>query len=190
MAVTGILILVLWLVLLLYWYVFAPKSKRSSRGYNWQRVIVVRLILIVIVILLLRIASIKSYILSVDLAPHFNPIIAASGVLICAFGVGLAIWARSILARNWGMPMTLREKPELITTGPYAFIRHPIYSGFFLATLGTVLVSGLFWLFILVILSIYFVFSSKVEEADMMNQFPKEYPEYKKRAKAFIPFIF
>ena len=67
-------------------------------------------------------------------------ILAVIGTLVFACGIGLAVWARLHLGRNWGMPMTQRAEPELVTSGPYRFVRHPIYSGLLAAMLGTALV--------------------------------------------------
>ena len=59
-----------------------------------------------------------------------------------ASGIGLAIWARIHLGRNWGMPTSQKADPELVTTGPYRFVRHPIYTGLLVALLGTALAVG------------------------------------------------
>jgi protein-S-isoprenylcysteine O-methyltransferase Ste14 len=49
---------------------------------------------------------------------------------VFACGIGLAIWARVHLGRNWGMPMTQKSEPELVTSGPCQFVRHPVYRDF------------------------------------------------------------
>lgn len=67
----------------------------------------------------------------------------AAGVALVLCGLGTAVWARISLGRNWGMPMSEKEEPELVTSGPYGVVRHPIYSGIVLATVGTALVAGL-----------------------------------------------
>ncbi len=51
------------------------------------------------------------------------------GAALFLGGLGPAIWARLHLGRNWGMPQTLKSEPELITSGPYRLLRHPIYTG-------------------------------------------------------------
>lgn len=112
------------------------------------------------------------------------------GVILVALGIGFAIWARWHLGRNWGMPMEVKEKPNLITTGPYAYVRHPIYTGVLTAVLGSLVVSGPMWSLILLVIFFYFYFSAKKEEANMGKAFPTEYPSYKERTKMFIPFIF
>ena len=55
--------------------------------------------------------------------------------MLVALGLGLAIWARAHIGRNWGLPMSRKAYPELVTSGPYAVIRHPIYVGILLAAL-------------------------------------------------------
>jgi protein-S-isoprenylcysteine O-methyltransferase Ste14 len=75
---------------------------------------------------------------------------------VFATGIALAIWARVHLGRNWGMPMTQKAEPELVTSGPYRFVRHPIYSGLLAWLLGTALVTNLIGLIIVAILGGYF----------------------------------
>ena len=70
---------------------------------------------------------------------------AILGVALCALGVGLAIYARFYLGSNWGLPMSRKANPELITSGPYAFVRHPIYSGLLLAMIGSALAESVTW---------------------------------------------
>jgi protein-S-isoprenylcysteine O-methyltransferase Ste14 len=113
----------------------------------------------------------------------------AIGTAMFAFGLGLAIWARLHLGRNWGMPMTQKDEPELVTSGPYRFVRHPIYSGLLLAVFGTALVNDLRALFIALILGGYFYYSATVEERNLSEVFPVEYPKYRTHTKKLIPFV-
>lgn len=85
--------------------------------------------------------------------------------------------------------MSLKQGHELVTTGPYRVIRHPIYSGILTAMLGSGLVAGGFWLVLFVIAAAFFIFSAKTEEGLMTPQFPETYPEYKKSTHALIPFV-
>lgn len=86
--------------------------------------------------------------------------------------------------------MTMREEPELVTSGPYRFVRHPIYSGILLALLGTSLVGLRVWLLVFFFFVAYFVFSAVTEEKLMAETFPEQYQEYKKRSKMIVPFLF
>src|SRR5262249_53924001 len=61
------------------------------------------------------------------------------GALLCVLGLGIALWARFTLGRNWSGRVTLKEDHELIQRGPYAFVRHPIYTGLLLMVLASAL---------------------------------------------------
>jgi protein-S-isoprenylcysteine O-methyltransferase Ste14 len=119
-----------------------------------------------------------------------SPPVRALGLVLLAAGLGEAVWARVYLGRNWGMPMTEKERPELVTSGPYRFIRHPIYSGMLLAMAGSALAATLWWLVILVGLGSYFIYSARVEERLMTTAFPEAYPAYRARSKMLIPSVF
>jgi protein-S-isoprenylcysteine O-methyltransferase Ste14 len=85
--------------------------------------------------------------------------------------------------------MTQRAEPELVTSGPYRFVRHPIYSGLLTAMLGTALVNNLAGLFVVGVLAGYFYYCGLIEERNLAATFPQAYPEYKSRTKMIIPFL-
>jgi protein-S-isoprenylcysteine O-methyltransferase Ste14 len=87
------------------------------------------------------------------------------------------------------MPMTQKDEPELVTSGPYGLVRHPIYSGILLAVLGTSLATDLYWLIAFAAMAAYFVYSSKVEERLLTAAFPATYPSYRTKTKMLIPFV-
>jgi protein-S-isoprenylcysteine O-methyltransferase Ste14 len=122
------------------------------------------------------------------LAVH-SPIVEAIGAVLFVCGIAVAIWARVHLGRNWGMPMTQKAEPELVTSGPYRFVRHPIYSGLLLAFVGTALVINLVGLIIALVLGGYFYYSASVEEKNLAATFPTEYPAYRAETKMLIPFV-
>ena len=94
------------------------------------------------------------------------------------------------LGRNWGTPMTQKNDPELVTSGPYHLVRHPIYSGILVAGLGTALALSWLGLIAVVLAGVYFLYSATVEERHMTQQFPDSYPAYKRSTKMLVPFIF
>jgi protein-S-isoprenylcysteine O-methyltransferase Ste14 len=101
-------------------------------------------------------------------------------------GLTLAIWARKHLGRNWSTRHTIQVGHELVTSGPYRFVRHPIYTGILLTWFGAGLVNTIYFvLFVLVAL----IFFSRIpkEEASMMGLFPNQYPAYRATTKALIP---
>ncbi|HUI40249.1 MAG TPA: isoprenylcysteine carboxylmethyltransferase family protein, partial [Methanothrix sp.] len=118
-------------------------------------------------------------------------VIQATGVVLCAAGITFAIWARYILGTNWSRNPEIKVGHELVTAGPYRFVRHPIYTGIILAILGSSLVDGrLRDLVLLAMVTLAFFMRSRIEERLMMRQFPEAYSEYKKNVKSLIPFVF
>jgi protein-S-isoprenylcysteine O-methyltransferase Ste14 len=109
------------------------------------------------------------------------------GIVLC--GLALAIWARLYLGRNWGMPMSVKEDPELITSGPYSRVRHPIYTGLLLGFLGTTLLTNVVTVVVFLGFGASFLYSAVVEERNMTKAFPAEYPAYRTRTKMLIPFV-
>jgi protein-S-isoprenylcysteine O-methyltransferase Ste14 len=87
------------------------------------------------------------------------------------------------------MPMSQKAEPELVTSGPYRFVRHPIYTGLLAALLGTALANNLIGLIIVVILGAYFYYAASVEEKNLTATFPTEYPAYRTNTKMLIPFV-
>ncbi len=122
----------------------------------------------------------------IDPAPDW---LLGTGLAIFVLGLALAVWARVYLGRNWGMPMSRRAEPELVTTGPYRRIRHPIYSGVILGMIGTAMAVSPYWLYAVAILGAYFLVSAVIEERTMGKLFPAAYPPYKRATKMFIPCI-
>jgi protein-S-isoprenylcysteine O-methyltransferase Ste14 len=168
-----------WVVFLIYWVVAASSSKESVGGGWRARLTGVSAVGVFLIAAVLRGGS---------LAVH-NVILAAIGALLFACGIALAVWARLHLGRDWGMPMTQRAEPELVTSGPYRFVRHPIYSGLLTAMLGTALVNNLLGLIVVAVLVAYFYYCGIVEERNLAATFPKSYPEYRSRTKMLIPFL-
>ena len=110
------------------------------------------------------------------------------GLLLTLFGCALAVWARIVLGSNWSGTVTVKENHVLITHGPYAWVRHPIYSGFLLALVGTVLVLGKFlWLLIVGLALLATWLKSRAEEEFMYQEFGEQYSAYQQRVKALIP---
>lgn len=171
-----------WAAFWVYWLVAAFSMKRGR--ISWSREARIRALLLALVIVLIRIGAFRNHGLNAD------PWRAALGLLVFALGLGFAIWARLNIGRNWGTPMSQKEDPDLVTSGPYRLVRHPIYSGILIAGVGTAI--GLSWLWLLAVLlaGIYFTYSATVEERYMTKKFPDAYPAYKRSTKMLLPFVF
>ncbi|HEV8666433.1 MAG TPA: isoprenylcysteine carboxylmethyltransferase family protein [Candidatus Paceibacterota bacterium] len=181
-----VILLACWIVFVGYWIYSAPKAKRTVGSSFFGAGIAWRLLIVIAVV---AIAKVQPHIL-------LQTFVTSSlwwGVLSCALaiaGVCIAIWARYYLGCNWGMPMTVKENAELVTSGPYKWIRNPIYTGVMLILIGSGLVAGVWWLIICLGTVAYFILSVFQEEKIMLKAFPNTYPAYKARTWRLVPFIF
>lgn len=115
---------------------------------------------------------------------------AYTGLAITAMGLAFAILARLYIGKNWSPWIQVKEGHELIESGPYALVRHPIYSGLMLATLGTAVVYGEWSGFLgFVCIAGAWGYKSRLEESAMADQFGAQYKQYQARVKGLIPFV-
>jgi protein-S-isoprenylcysteine O-methyltransferase Ste14 len=133
-----------WVAFWLYW--LAASIGVKSGQTRWTRFAGVRAGVILVILLLLRVGALKRH------EAITGPWLQGIGMAVFLLRLVLAIWARVYLGRNWGMPMSQKADPELITTRPYRCIRHPIYSGIILAMIGTAIAVSLYWLVAVVLL--------------------------------------
>jgi protein-S-isoprenylcysteine O-methyltransferase Ste14 len=119
-----------------------------------------------------------------------SPWRAVPGLALFAVGLALAIWARVHLGRNWGTPMSQKRDPELITSGPYHLVRHPIYTGILTAGVGTGVALSWTWLLTVALAGVYFIYSAVAEERHLITVFPDTYPAYKRSTKMLVPYLF
>ena len=171
-----------WTVFWLYWLIAAFPMKRGR--VLWSRELRIRPVIAVAVIALVRVGAFRH---STETGDMWR---AGLGLLLLASGLSLAVWARVHLGRNWGTPMTQKDDPELVTSGPYRFVRHPIYSGLLLAGVGTAVGVSWVWLIAVALAGVYFVYSATVEESFLTERFPDAYVQYKSSTKMLVPFVF
>jgi protein-S-isoprenylcysteine O-methyltransferase Ste14 len=172
-------IAVAWAVFWAYWLLSAFGTKRGSGG---MRRVPLNGFTAVAVFILVRVLR------SGSLVVH-SPVLGAIGAVVFVAGLALAVWARIHLGRNWGMPMTQKAEPELVTSGPYRFVRHPIYSGLLRGCAGTALATDFLGVIIAAILAGYFYYCASVEERNLIATFPSTYPAYRLGTKMIIPFV-
>lgn len=168
-----------WLVFWAYWLLSAFGAKRGTGG---TRRIPLNGFTAIAVFILVRVLR------SGSLVVH-SPALGVVGAVVFVSGLGLAVWARIHIGRNWGMPMTQKAEPELVTSGPYGYVRHPIYSGLLLGVVGTALATNFLGLIIAVVLGGYFYYCASVEEKNLIATFPAAYPAYRLGTKMIIPFV-
>jgi protein-S-isoprenylcysteine O-methyltransferase Ste14 len=176
-----------WLLFIVYWAAASMGVKRNAGRRPWRREIFLRLVLLLLIVALLQSRSLRQFLAETQRSVGDSDVAGWFGVALCLLGFDLAIYARRHLGRNWGMPMSLKEQPELITSGPYALIRHPIYTGLILAMLGSAIGVNIFWLPLLVPVGAYFIYSAQREETVMLQLFPEEYAAYRARTGMLVP---
>lgn len=181
MRAINVVFIVGWVVFWLGWMAAATTAKPGRT--RWRRFAGFRIVIALVVIGAERIHALRRPVTHV-------PAVQAIGLVLFALGLALAIWARVHLGRNWGSPMSEKQDADLITTGPYQWIRNPIYSGIILAMIGTSIAADYGWLVVTVPLAGYFIFSAVMEQRYMTATFPDTYPAYRNSTKMLIPFVF
>jgi protein-S-isoprenylcysteine O-methyltransferase Ste14 len=176
----------LWIAWLLYWIVSAWNVKRNERGESGGQRFLTALVL--------GFGAFLIFARNSRLGPMDRrfvpdaPWIKAVAVATIVAGLGISVWARRHIGQYWSARVTLKEGHRLIQTGPYARVRHPIYSGIFLALIGTALFVGEWRA--LVGAGIFLVghgLKARREEALIASQFGSEYEEYRRRTGSLVP---
>jgi protein-S-isoprenylcysteine O-methyltransferase Ste14 len=174
-----------WVLFSVYWEIAArgaaaakSSESRASRGFH---------VFLTNAALLLAIAPIHGL---GRLLPVSVPIMAA-GLVVEAMGLFVAIWARRHLGRNWSGEITIKVEHELIRSGPYRWLRHPIYTGLLAMYLGVALVTGE-WLAIVGLAIVVFAYWRKIrlEEANLKVAFGAGYDAYRRETWALVPGLF
>jgi len=181
------LMLWLWLAWIVYWVVRAlgvkSTRRRESPGSRLSHVVP----LLTGVALIMWPRAPWQW-LSLRLLPA-GVLQVALGLVLLAAGLAFTVWARVYLGRNWSGTVTVKEGHELIRSGPYAWVRHPIYTGLLVALLGSAIACGeLRALIGLGMVAGAFIRKLSIEERFMRELFPQQYPSYCAQVPALIPF--
>jgi protein-S-isoprenylcysteine O-methyltransferase Ste14 len=186
-SVAVTLIYICWAIFFGFWLLAAFRTKPAAERTGWCGWLAYRLPLVIAIALL--VSSFGSPALEITIIPSTPLMHSLSGVL-CVIGLLISLWARAILGSNWSSSVTLKQDHELVTRGPYRFVRHPIYTGVLFMLLGSALISGRLG----AMAGLPFGFLGlwiklRQEEALMMRHFPADYPKYKRKSKALLPFV-
>ena len=178
----------LWILWLAYWIVAARtthetrrREGRASRFSHYGPLILGGLLLGV------------PNILGAELDRPFHaatPFWLLLAVALVVPGLGFSALARAYLGRNWSVEVTIKNQHELVRSGPYAVVRHPIYAGMLLALIGTALMIGNWRALIGLALIVAAVLRKlTIEERFMAEQFGEAYSRYRAEVPALIPFL-
>jgi protein-S-isoprenylcysteine O-methyltransferase Ste14 len=186
-AFSGPIIIGCWIIFMCYWLISAFGQKAMAEKKSFLSSLPYRIPLTLGGLLLWFPRF--PHPLSLALTPHTDWA-RILGDVVCVFGLLVTIWARRTLAGNWSSEVAFKQEHELVKTGPYHFVRHPIYTGLLLMCLGTaVVVSQLHSWLGFVLLSVGFWIKLKQEETLMLQHFPDVYTAYRKQLKALVPFV-
>jgi protein-S-isoprenylcysteine O-methyltransferase Ste14 len=178
----------MWLGYLAYWWAKSTNVKVTERRESVPSRLV-RLILIACVVALLWLPHVPLALLD----ERFLPLgiwCFWSGAAVTASGLLFSVWARHHLGNNWSQSVTVKEGHELITSGPYALVRHPIYTGLLLGFLGCAVARGE-WRGLLAVVLVFVALWTKLrlEEKWMRAQFGEPYEAYSRQVSALVPYI-
>jgi len=188
MLIYRYLFVAMWLAYAIYWRVMAANVKATERLEPLSSRLA-RLVLMVCAFALLVLSRIPFPLLNERFLPHGTRTFW-TGAAITACGLLFSIWARHHLGRNWSRAVTLKADHELITSGPYALVRHPIYTGLLLGFAGTAVALGE-WRGLVAVALVFVALWSKLrlEENWMRAHFGEPYETYSRKVKALVPYI-
>jgi len=186
MTLARTLVPALWLCWIAYWAIAARGVKRTARRESLRSRLSHQLPLLGGAVLM---AVPVGGVLDARFVPA-TPLWQWLAVALLALGLGFTVYARIWLAGNWSSEVTLKQGHELIRNGPYALVRHPIYSGLLLALFASALAVGR-WralaglaLFVAALLR-----KLTIEERFMADRFGAAYARYREDVAALVPFL-
>jgi protein-S-isoprenylcysteine O-methyltransferase Ste14 len=187
MSVAGLnIIALMWLAWLVYWFI-AGRNVKTARQIESPGSRAAHILPLVIACWLLWPARLPGDFLSQPIIA-WNDALYPIGAVLVAAGLLFACWARYVLGRNWSGVVTVKEDHELIRSGPYRFVRHPIYTGLLLAFIGSALARDQ-WRGVLAVVIVWLALWRKyrVEERLMEQTFGDAYRRFREETPALIP---
>lgn len=178
----------MWAGFAVVWLLGALTQKRAVRRDSaWSRFVQVSLG--ALAFLLLWNHGLHSGLLARSFVPRTSAL-SFLGLALTIAGLAFAIAARVFIGRNWSGMVTVKKDHKLVRNGPYALVRHPIYTGTLLALLGTAIVFGeTQGLLVVALATLILWIKSRREELFMTEEFGEEYRQYKQKVKALIPYV-
>ncbi len=175
-----------WLILLAYWAISAFRVRPTQQAEPAASRLAV-LAIVVAAFTILFGPWLRSSLLGQRFVPNL-PKIKYLGVGLIWVGIGIAIWARYHLGEYWSARITIKVDHKLIDSGPYTYIRHPIYSGILLALIGTALAVGN-WRGVIAffLILVVYVLKARREESLLTRELGETYREYRNRTGMLIP---
>lgn len=182
------LFLVTWISYFVYWRLMAKDVKSSLRTESTLSRLI-RFISIIFAFLLLWIPKFPIPLLTIRFLPD-SYLVFWIGFIVTTGGLYFSVRARKRLGKNWSQAVTIKDDHQLITDGPYAIVRHPIYTGLIVGFIGTSLALGeLRGLISDLLVFGVLLYKLRLEDKWLLEQFGESYKIYSQKTAAIIPFI-
>ncbi|HMA04555.1 MAG TPA: isoprenylcysteine carboxylmethyltransferase family protein [Methanomicrobiales archaeon] len=188
MQVLDLALGVVWLVFWAYWFITAALTRSPfKRTQSCSRLLLFTIISVLALAILVE--ELPQGILVRDVLPGGAATMLV-GLPITILGLGVAVWARVHLGRNWTSRPGIKVGHTLIRTGPYRFVRNPIYTGLLIGYTGTAIVIGTLWaLFLILFVLGASLLKIREEERLLLEEFGEDYEQYRREVRALIPYI-
>jgi len=179
--------LVLWMIFGLYWGIAGLNSAPTRSSESWVSTYFHQFLLCAAFLLLIvPVPGLNGWFLPAQL-----PFLVAVGAIIQAGFLLLAVWARRHLGRNWSAEVRIAVDHELVRTGPYRLLRHPIYTAMLGMFLGTAIASSQFHALLgLAILVVAYLRKTRLEDQILAQAFGADYNAYRRQTWALVPLLF
>ena len=176
----------LWIAMMVYWSAAAKRSAPAVRAESAASRSTHQL--------MLNLALLLAFIRFPWTGARWLPVsllVVSVGLIIQVGSMLLDIWAMRCLGRNWSSAVTIKVDHELVRSGPYRLVRHPIYTAMIGMYLGTAIVSGeLHGLLGVALCAVAYWRKTRMEEHGLREVFGKTYEEYRRESWALVPWVF
>ncbi len=186
----GAALRVTWITVLAYWLWSARRLKAVERMESLLKRFFAYWLPIIVAGLLLGPGEWFGHtLLRRNFVPHTS-LVYSIGITLCVSGAILAIWSRHLLGRNWSLAVQIKEDHQLVRSGPYQYVRHPIYTALLLLFTGNAIMVG-DWRGVLAVVIVFVSlwWKLKIEERWLTQRFGQAYSEYRMHTKALVPLV-
>jgi len=178
----------MWLCWAIYWWAVSRDVKTTARRESISSQLS-HIVPVMIAVILVSPTRFPVPVLGWRFLP-FSPWQFWVGAALTLSGLLFTVWARVHIGKNWSGTVTVKQDHEMITSGPYSIVRHPIYTGLLLGFIGSALARGELRGIVAVALVFWALYRKlRIEESWMRDQFGDAYREYSRRVSALIPFV-
>lgn len=179
--------ILLWLVFSIYWTIASKNSAKARSSESKTSTAFHQIVLnVALLLLFIPVPGLTGWFLPKRF--HFLVVV---GAIVQAVFFLLAVWARRHLGRNWSTEVRIGEGHELVRTGPYRMMRHPIYTAMLGMFVGTAIASSQYHaLLAIAVLVIAYLRKTRLEENIMRETFGREWDSYQQNTWRLVPLLF